>query len=88
MDINFTEKGMGNIQFYEMELAEDGVTKTPKLDEKGERIPTKGAEMSVLALKHPANGRSERVYLIDEVNAFSESSVATNYEIMVRDGSG
>jgi hypothetical protein len=86
MDINFTEKGMGNIQFYEMELAEDGVTMTPKLDEKGERIPTKGAEMSVLALKHPANGRSERVYLIDEVNAFSESSVATNYEIMVTDG--
>ncbi|MHA2084203.1 MAG: hypothetical protein ACXABD_10640 [Candidatus Thorarchaeota archaeon] len=86
MDINFTEKGMGNIQFYEMELAEDGVTMTPKLDEKGERIPTKGAEMSVLALKHPANGRSERVYLIDEVNAFSGSSVATNYEIMVTDG--
>ena len=88
MDINFTEKGMGNIQFYEMELAEDGVTMTPKLDEKGGRIPTKGAEMSVLALKHPANGRSERVYLIDEVNKFSGSSVATNYEIMVRDGSG
>jgi hypothetical protein len=86
MDINFTEKGMGNIQFYEMQLAEDGVTMTPKLDENGERIPTKGANMSVLALKHPANGRSERVYLIDEVNAFSESSVATNYEIMVTDG--
>lgn len=86
MDINFTEKGMGNIQFYEMQLAEDGVTMTPKLDEKGERIPTKGAEMSVLALKHPANGRSERVYLIDEVNEFSGSSVATNYEIMVTDG--
>ncbi len=86
MDINFTEKGMGNIQFYEMELAEDGVTMTPKLDEKGERIPTKGAEMSVLALKHPANGRSERVYLIDEVNEFSGSSVATNYEVMVKDG--
>ena len=86
MDINFTEKGMGNIQFYEMELAEDGVTMTPKLDDNGERIPTKGANMSVLALKHPANGRSDRVYLIDEVNEFAGSAVATNYEIMVDEG--
>ena len=86
MDINFTEKGMGNIQFYEMELAEDGVTMTPKLDDSGERIPTKGAEMSVLALKHPANGRSDRVYLIDEVQEFAGSAVATNYEIMVDEG--
>ena len=86
MDINFTEKGMGSIQFYEMELAEDGVTMRPKLDDDNKRIPTKGANISVLALKHPANGRSDRVYLIDEVQAFSESSVAKNYEIMVADG--
>ena len=86
MDINFTEKGMGSIQFYEMELAEDGVTMRPKLDDDNNKIPTKGANLSVLALKHPANGRSDRVYLIDEVQAFSESSVAKNYEIMVADG--
>ena len=54
MDINFTEKGMGSIQFYEMELAEDGKSMRPKLDDDNNKIPTKGANLSVLALKHPA----------------------------------
>jgi hypothetical protein len=79
---------MGNIQFYEMALAEDGVTMRPKVDDDGNKIPTKGANMSVLALKHPANGRSDRVYLIDEVNTFAGSAVATNYEMMVKDKTG
>jgi len=62
IETNFTEKGMGNVTFFQMEV--DPVTNTyqPKRDADGNKIPLQGTQpnMSVLALSHKANTRAKQ----------------------------
>lgn len=84
IETNFTEKGMGNVTFFQMEV--DPVTHTyqPKRDADGNKIPLKGTQpnMSVLALSHKANTRANRVYINDIVTDFN-STFGKNYQVLV-----
>jgi hypothetical protein len=87
VDVNFDDKGMGIVDFYKMEVDEKTKTLVRKLDKDGKPIYIDGQSgMSVLALKHKANTRADRIYITDQVEAFANSAVGTNYEIMVKDG--
>jgi hypothetical protein len=89
VDVNFDDKGMGIVDFYKMEVDEKTKTLVRKLDKDGNPIYIDGQSgMSVLALKHKANTRADRIYITDQVEDFANSAVGTNYEIMVKDGSG
>jgi len=87
IETNFTEQGMGNVTFFQMEV--DPVTNTyrPKVDAKGNKIPLENTQpnMSVLALSHKANTRSDRRYLTTEVDEFSNSTSLT-YDTMFDQG--
>lgn len=87
VDVNFDDKGMGIVDFYKMEVDEKTKTLVRKLDKDGKPIYIDGQSgMSVLALKHKANTRADRIYITDQVQDFANSAVGTNYEIMVKDG--
>lgn len=87
VDVNFDDKGMGIVDFYKMEVDEKTKTLVRKLDKDGKPIYIDGQSgMSVLALKHKANTRADRIYITDQVEDFANSAVGTNYEIMVKDG--
>ena len=87
VDVNFDDKGMGIVDFYKMEVDEKTKTLVRKLDKDGNPIYIDGQSgMSVLALKHKANTRADRIYITDQVEDFANSAVGTNYEIMVKDG--
>ena len=87
VDVNFDDKGMGIVDFYKMEVDEKTKTLVRKLDKDGNPIYIDGQSgMSVLALKHKANTRADRIYITDQVQDFANSAVGTNYEIMVKDG--
>ena len=87
VDVNFDDKGMGIVDFYKMEVDEKTKTLVRKLDKDGKPIYIDGQSgMSVLALKHKANTRADRIYITDQVDDFANSAVGTNYEIMVKDG--
>jgi len=89
VDVNFDDKGMGIVDFYKMEVDEKTKTLVRKLDKDGKPIYIDGQSgMSVLALKHKANTRADRIYITDQVDDFANSAVGTNYEIMVKDGTG
>jgi len=89
VDVNFDDKGMGIVDFYKMEVDEKTKTLVRKLDKDGKPIYIDGQSgMSVLALKHKANTRADRIYITDQVEDFANSAVGTNYEIMVKDGTG
>lgn len=89
VDVNFDNKGMGIVDFYKMEVDEKTKTLVRKLDKDGKPIYIDGQSgMSVLALKHKANTRADRIYITDQVEDFANSAVGTNYEIMVKDGTG
>jgi len=87
IDINFDNKGMGLVDFHKMEVDTKTNTLVPKLDKDGKPIYIDGQSgMSVLALKHKANTRADRVYITDQVEEFANSAVGTNYEIMFDQG--
>ena len=87
VDVNFDDKGMGIVDFYKMEVDEKTKTLVRKLDKDGKPIYIDGQSgMSVLALKHKANTRADRIYITDQVEDFANSAVGTNYQIMVKDG--
>ena len=87
VDVNFDDKGMGIVDFYKMEVDEKTKTLVRKLDKDGKPIYIDGQSgMSVLALKHKANTRADRIYITDQVEDFANSAVGTNYEIMAKDG--
>lgn len=87
IDINFDNKGMGLVDFHKMEVDTKTNTLVPKLDKDGKPIYIDGQSgMSVLALKHKANTRADRVYITDQVEEFANSAVGTNYEIMADQG--
>jgi len=87
IETNFTEKGMGDVTFFQMEV--DPVTNTyrEKRDAQGNKIPLQGTQpnMSVLALSHKANTRSDRRYLSNEVDEFSNQTSLT-YDTMFDQG--
>lgn len=88
IETNFTEKGMGNVTFFQMEV--DPITHTyqPKRDADGNKIPLENtqANMSVLALSHKANTRADRRYLINDVTAFSDQTALTYQTMFSQDG--
>ena len=88
IETNFTEKGMGNVTFFQMEV--DPVTHTyqPKRDADGNKIPLENtqANMSVLALSHKANTRADRRYLINDVTEFSNQTALTYQTMFSQDG--
>lgn len=87
VDVNFDNKGMGVVDFYKMEADPKTNTLVRKLDKDGKPIYIDGQSgMSVLALKHKANTRADRIYITDQVEDFANSAVGTNYEIMAKDG--
>ena len=87
IDINFTERGMGSIDFFQMEVDPTTNTYRPKRDADGNKIPIDGqSNASVLMLKHKANTRANRVDMVAEVEDFSKSPIATNYEMMFSKG--
>jgi|TARA_B110000908_G_scaffold37787_1_gene45414 hypothetical protein len=87
VDVNFDDKGMGIVDFYKMEVDERTKTLVRKLDYNGKPIYIDGQSgMSVLALKHKANTRADRIYITDQVEDFANSAVGTNYQIMAKDG--
>jgi hypothetical protein len=87
IDINFTERGMGGIDFYQMEVDPTTNTYRPKRDADGNKILIDGqSNASVLMLKHKANTRANRVDMVAEVEDFSKSPIATNYEMMFSKG--
>ena len=87
IETNFTEQGMGNITFYQMEVDPKTNTYVPKLDANGNPMKLEGTQpnMSVLALSHKANTRADRRYLTDEVEQFAQSQQLV-YETMFDDG--
>jgi len=87
IDINFSEKGMGQIDFFQMEVDPKTHTYRPKLDADGNKIPIKGqSNMSVLALKHKANGRADRVNVSGLTETFTKKGLASTYEVMQSEG--
>ena len=87
IDINFSEKGMGQIDFFQMEVDPKTHTYRPKLDENGNKIPIEGqSNMSVLTLKHKANGRADRVNVSGLTETFTQKGLASTYEVMQTEG--
>ena len=87
IDINFSEKGMGQIDFFQMEVDPKTHTYRPKVDENGNKIPIEGqSNMSVLALKHKANGRADRVNVSGLTETFTKKGLATEYDVMATEG--
>ncbi len=87
IDINFSERGMGQIDFYQMEVDPKTHTYRPKVDENGNKIPIKGqSNMSVLALKHKANGRADRVNVSGLTESFTKKGLASTYDVMATEG--
>jgi len=87
IDINFSERGMGQIDFYQMEVDPKTHTYRPKVDENGKKIPIEGqSNMSVLALKHKANGRADRVNVSGLTETFTKKGLATTYDVMATEG--
>lgn len=87
IDINFSERGMGQIDFYQMEVDPKTHTYRPKVDENGNKIPIEGqSNMSVLALKHKANGRADRVNVSGLTETFTKKGLASTYEVMQTEG--
>jgi len=87
IDINFSERGMGQIDFYQMEVDPKTHTYRPKVDENGNKIPIKGqSNMSVLALKHKANGRADRVNVSGLTETFTKKGLASTYDVMATEG--
>lgn len=87
IDINFSERGMGQIDFYQMEVDPKTHTYRPKVDENGNKIPIEGqSNMSVLALKHKANGRADRVNVSGLTETFTKKGLATTYDVMATEG--
>lgn len=87
IETNFTEKGMGNITFFQMEVDPTTNTFQPKRDADGNKIPLKGTQpnMSVLALSHKANTRANRVYINDIVSDFNDT-FGKNYQVLAKEG--
>ena len=78
---------MGGINFYQMEVDPKTNTYRPKRDADGNKILIDGqSNASVLMLKHKANTRANRVDMVAEVEEFSKSPIATNYEMMFSKG--
>jgi len=87
IDINFSERGMGQIDFFQMEVDPKTHTYRPKVDENGNKIPIKGqSNMSVLALKHKANGRADRVNVSGLTETFTKKGLASTYDVMATEG--
>ena len=88
MDISFQETGMGNINFYQMEVDPVNNTYRPKLDADGNKMLITGTQpnMSVLALSHKANGRADRFDVNKATEKFNKSGLVNNYQIQVSQG--
>lgn len=88
IETNFTEKGMGNVTFFQMEVDPTTHTYQPKRDADGNKIPLANTQpnMSVLALSHKANTRSDRRYLINDVANFSDQTMLTYQTMFSQDG--
>ena len=70
-----------------MEVDPKTHTYRPKLDENGNKIPIEGqSNMSVLALKHKANGRADRVNVSGLTETFTQKGLASTYEVMQTEG--
>jgi len=88
-ELGFDDKGMGLVNFHKMEVDPKTNTLVPVVDNEGKPVFIDGESgMSVLSLKIGANTRADRVYITDQVEDFANSAVGTNYEIMVKDGTG